>query len=109
MGEGGQWVVDQRSLTGHTGWVEDVQWSHTEEALLVSCSSDRSIRLWDTRSPPTQACVCAVENAHESDVNVISWNKFDPLLLSGGDDALLNVWSLKTIQVADTGHDIFII
>jgi len=98
MGEGGQWVVDQMPLNKHEASVEDVQWSATEEALLVSCSVDRSIRLWDTRARPADACVHTVANAHDKDINVLSWNKFDPLLVTGSDDAVLKIWSLKTIQ-----------
>lgn len=50
------------------------------------------------RSAPADACVCTVPDAHESDVNVLSWNKQEPLLVTGGDDATLRVWTLKTIQ-----------
>lgn len=99
MTEDGKWNVDQRPLTGHEGSVEDIEWSSTEEPLLISCSTDKSIRLWDTRVPGQQSCVHAVKNAHESDVNVISWNRFEPLIVSGGDDGVLKIWSLKTIQV----------
>uniref|UniRef100_A0A915Q6D9 Glutamate-rich WD repeat-containing protein 1 n=1 Tax=Setaria digitata TaxID=48799 RepID=A0A915Q6D9_9BILA len=98
MAEGGQWVVDPQPLTEHKESVEDLCWSPTEEALLASCSADHSIKLWDTRLAPSDACVCTVANAHESHANVISWNKFEPLIMSGGDDAALNVWSLKTMQ-----------
>jgi len=98
MGEGGQWAVDQRPLTGHTGSIEDIQWSPTEENVFASCSSDGSIRLWDARAAAADACVCTVANAHGSDVNVISWNKTEPFLLSGGDDGELKVWDLKLIQ-----------
>uniref|UniRef100_A0A1I7ZFL4 Glutamate-rich WD repeat-containing protein 1 n=1 Tax=Steinernema glaseri TaxID=37863 RepID=A0A1I7ZFL4_9BILA len=101
MHEGGQWVVDQRSLIGHKKSVEDVAWSPTEESLLVSCSSDKTVRLWDTRMSAADACVCTVENAHQSDVNVLSWNDKEPLIATGGDDALLNIWSLKTIQYGE--------
>ncbi|VDK51820.1 unnamed protein product [Anisakis simplex] len=105
MGEGGQWSINQRPLSGHTSSVEDLAWSPTEQSLLISCSSDRSVKLWDTRlgiytiaSPDSKACVCTVTDAHESDVNVLSWNKHDPLIVTGGDDATLKIWSLKTIQ-----------
>nr|CDJ81680.1 WD40 repeat and Ubiquitin domain containing protein [Haemonchus contortus] len=80
------------------GSVEDVHWSPTEEGLLASCSCDGTIKLWDTRASPADACVCTVEKAHSSDVNVISWNSHEPLLVTGGDDAELRIWSLKTIQ-----------
>jgi len=98
MGEGGKWNINQRALTGHTAAVEDIQWSYTDEPLLISTSVDKSIRLWDIRAPASQACVCTVENAHDSDINVVSWNKQDPLIVTGSDDAQLKIWSLKNIQ-----------
>ncbi|EPB74561.1 hypothetical protein ANCCEY_06373 [Ancylostoma ceylanicum] len=117
MHEGGTWAVDQKALNGHSGKflllllpsctvnlrfpsgsVEDVHWSPTEEGLLASCSCDGTIKLWDTRSSPASACVCTVDKAHTSDVNVLSWNSQEALLVSGGDDAELKIWSLKTIQ-----------
>lgn len=67
--------------------------------MFASCSSDGSIRLWDARAAAADACVCTVANAHDSDVNVISWNTTEPFLLSGGDDGELKVWDLKLIQV----------
>ncbi|VDN23907.1 unnamed protein product [Gongylonema pulchrum] len=117
MVEGGQWVVDQQPLAGHKKSVEDLCWSPTDEAVLASCSVDGTVKLWDTRqgffaqknflkkksqkfcrSPPSDACTCTVSNAHESDVNVMSWNKFEPLIASGGNDGAIKVWSLKTMQ-----------
>uniref|UniRef100_A0A914GTN2 Glutamate-rich WD repeat-containing protein 1 n=1 Tax=Globodera rostochiensis TaxID=31243 RepID=A0A914GTN2_GLORO len=98
MSEGGQWLIDQRPLTEHQSSVEDLAWSPTEEALLMSCSADHTIRLWDVRASHKESCVCTVKDAHDGDVNVISWNNGEPLIVSGGDDTVLRVWSLKTIQ-----------
>lgn len=41
----------------------------------------------------------SVDQAHNSDVNVISWNRNEPFLLSGGDDGLLKVWDLRQFKV----------
>jgi len=62
MAEGGKWLIDQRALCDHQGSVEDLGlfillkillnkikflhilvWSPTDESMLLSCSSDRSM------------------------------------------------------------------
>lgn len=57
---------------GHKSSIEDIEWSPVQGNVFSSCSSDKTIKIWDlrTRQKPQISIT-----AHDTDVNVISWNK----------------------------------
>ncbi|CDW53271.1 glutamate rich WD repeat containing protein [Trichuris trichiura] len=98
--EGGTWQVDQRAFKKHEGSVEDIRWSKSENNVFFSCSSDKSIKIWDARAKPENACIFDIKNAHDSDVNVIDVSSAQQLLISGDDDGAVKIWDLRAIQDA---------
>jgi len=46
-----------RTLKGHTNQVSGLSFSKTNENMLISCSHDCTVRLWDLRMPDPSSCV----------------------------------------------------
>lgn len=83
------WESDGKGFSGHAGSVEDLQWSPSENTVFASCSADKTIRIWDTRDKSKSQISF---QAHDEDINVISWNrKLGYLLASGCDDGTFKV------------------
>ena len=92
--EGGGFVTDTSPYTGHSGSVEELEWSPNERNVFASASSDGTVKIWDARSKSrTSAVSVQVSN---SDANVLSWSHLTPhLLASGHDDGTWSVWDLR--------------
>ncbi|KAL7716911.1 Glutamate-rich WD repeat-containing protein 1 [Entamoeba marina] len=99
----GTWRGSPDGFNGHKKSIEDLQWSPNEADVFTSCSSDKTIRLWDARQK--SGCVKSIK-AHDVDVNVISWNKLDPMsLVSGGDDGIIKVWDFRMFDTPTGIYD----
>ncbi|KAJ3112009.1 ribosome biosynthesis protein rrb1 [Phlyctochytrium bullatum] len=88
--------TQSQPFTGHTSSVEDLQWSPTEENVFASCSADKTIRIWDARAKSKPRITF---QAHDCDVNVITWNRItDYLIASGCDSGAFSVWDLRNVS-----------
>ncbi|CAB4070199.1 RRB1 [Lepeophtheirus salmonis] len=85
------WNVDQRSLIEYMDSVEDIQRSLNEVNVMASFSTHKFIRIWDVRSRKDKSYMLTVDKPHQSDVNVINWNRSELFIVSGGDDRAIKV------------------
>ncbi|RPA79022.1 ribosome assembly protein RRB1 [Ascobolus immersus RN42] len=100
--QSGGWKTDENAFKGHTGSIEEIQWSPTEQFVFASGSSDGTVKIWDTRSKKRKAQLSV--DVSSSDINVMSWNKrVDFLLATGADDGVWGVWDLR--KVAELGSN----
>lgn len=98
--EGGGFVTDTNAFTGHTGSVEEVQWSPNERNVFASASSDGTVKIWDARSKSRSHAISV--QVSTSDANVLSWSHQTPhLLASGHDDGTWSVWDLRQWKSPD--------
>ncbi|KAJ2817129.1 Ribosome assembly protein rrb1, partial [Coemansia erecta] len=91
---GASFVTDRKAFRGYTALVEDIQWSPEESSVFASCSVDQTIKIWDVRAKNHKYALDVLD-AHDSDINVISWNCWTwYLLASGGDNGDFKVWDM---------------
>jgi len=92
----GKWDVGATPYTGHYSSVEDIQWSPTERDVFISCSADQTVCVWDTRQRAKPALRV---KTHDSDVNVLSWNRLaNSMVATGADDGSLRIWDLRNFN-----------
>jgi len=88
-------VRDEKPYAYHNESVEDINFSPTEPEVFASCSVDGTVQIVDMRENNKKKSQLTI-NAHECDVNVISWNKKAAnLLASGADDGSFKVWDMR--------------
>eukprot|EP00477_Mikrocytos_mackini_P001617 GAHX01001743.1.p1 GENE.GAHX01001743.1~~GAHX01001743.1.p1 ORF type:complete len:383 (-),score=64.99 GAHX01001743.1:34-1182(-) len=81
----------------HTGAIEDICYSRTDENLLASVGDDKCLIIWDTREKLPSV---VIESAHDSDVNCVDFSWQTQELLTGGADGVLNVWDVRNMDEA---------
>ena len=96
--EAGLEVQPLQKKVGHTDVVEDVDWHKQYSYLFGSVGDDSKLIIWDSREADA-APVEVVNNAHDKDVNCLSFNPYSEFLLAtGGIDGTVALWDLRNMK-----------
>ena len=64
--------------------------------VFISCSVDTTVRVWDARNKGRSMLDI---KAHDTDVNVVSWNtNVTYLVVTGCDDGSFKIWDLRNFK-----------
>jgi WD40 repeat protein len=78
-----------RTLEGHSNWVTSVSFSPNGKSI-VSCSSDKTVRVWDVESGKE---ICTLEG-HAGTVWSVSFSPNGKSIVSGSWDKTIRVWDV---------------
>lgn len=92
----------ERTLKGHTDAIQDVAFDTTGK-LLVSCSADMSIKLWDFQQ--SYDCIRTMLG-HDHNVSSVAFMPGGDLIVSSSRDKSIKMWEVATGYCVKslTGH-----
>jgi len=93
----------RRALTGHSHFVEDVVIS-SDGAFALSCSWDRTLRLWDLNAGTTTRRFVD----HKNDVLSVAFSADNRQIVSGSRDRSIKLWNTLgqcKYTITEQGHD----
>ncbi len=84
------------SLIGHAAGVNCVDFSHdSERSHLVSGGDDGQVKVWDYQ---TKQCLFTFTDGHVDNVTSVIFHPDIPIILSAGEDDLVNIWNALTYR-----------
>jgi WD40 repeat protein len=85
----------EKDVVAHMYAINHIAFS-PDERHFVTCSMDKSIKVWDSQSLQLKKVIDKSRHAgHGTSVNKVLWMPFNNWLVSCSDDRSISVWSIK--------------
>lgn len=84
---------DPTELRGHENLINNVAWEPKRPDQIVTCSADKTIRIWDTRSSKAQATI-----ETDGQVFCIDWSRDGNVVATGSrfqQDDYISTWDIR--------------
>eukprot|EP00298_Acanthocystis_sp_HF-20_P009822 c18525_g1_i1.p1 GENE.c18525_g1_i1~~c18525_g1_i1.p1 ORF type:complete len:403 (+),score=158.68 c18525_g1_i1:23-1231(+) len=83
--------VEVSVFNGHENWTRAVVF-HPNRPVLISCSDDKSIRVWDLQN---ECCIRTISDAHSQFISSIALTNNCSAFISCSVDTTLRIWPCK--------------
>lgn len=81
-------------FAGHTDRIYRLSWSPFNEMQLLSCSGDKTVKIWNCKEPADKSLVTTFYG-HFSRVLVAKFSQTEPdIVISAGNDSIVYVWKV---------------
>lgn len=78
-------------------WIEAIEWSPQQPNVFASVDTQGCLCVW--RTGVTQRTPFATLQAHDTEINAISWNKtIQSLVTTGDDNGVIKVWDMQYVK-----------
>lgn len=91
-------LTSYKNLVGHTGAINDLKFHPTQSHILLTCSKDYSIRLWNVKNSTCVAIFAGIRG-HRDEVLAVDISSDGKKFISGGIDHNVMVWSLNCEEI----------
>jgi histone-binding protein RBBP4 len=77
----------------HEGTVESVNFHSKNRGILISCGTDKKLKVWDVRQ---KHVTTSLDDAHKDEINAVEFCPFNEFLVgSGGSDKVVNLFDTR--------------
>ncbi|KAF2260763.1 WD40 repeat-like protein [Lojkania enalia] len=101
----GEWV---KTLVGHGLGINDLAISPADPTILVSCSFDKSVRIWSldpAHAKQPTAAICSPVLQRKEGVLALGMHRKGDYVFSGGIDTRINLWRIPKFRKEELGTD----